>query len=160
MRAGAPQKSEGRLVSESALHSFDGDKPNSVGRRGDLMIIHLIRPARGTNARRTFVRRSATIPEDFIWPAAHPLFCLAPHGVFPASRITPRAVSSYLTFSPLPALLSKNRRSLFCDTFRRRKPETFRDCGARVFYAACCRMVFGLSSSKPKRLTSDRLPST
>src|SRR5437016_367919 len=51
-------------------------------------------------------------------PAALPLFCLAPHGVFPASRITPRAVSSYLAFSPLPALLSKNRRYLFCDTLR------------------------------------------
>ena len=37
-------------------------------------------------------------------PAALPLFCLAPHGVFRASRITPRAVSSYLAFSPLPAL--------------------------------------------------------
>jgi hypothetical protein len=28
------------------------------------MIIHLIRPARGTNARRIFIRRGATIPED------------------------------------------------------------------------------------------------
>src|SRR6266550_2129594 len=36
-------------------------------------------------------------------PAALPLFCLAPHGVFRVSRITPRAVSSYLAFSPLPA---------------------------------------------------------
>ena len=53
-------------------------------------------------------------------PAVLPLFCLAPHGVFRAARITPRAVSSYLAFSPLPALLSKNRRCLFCDTFRRR----------------------------------------
>ena len=53
------------------------------------MIIHLIRPARGTNARRIFIRRSATIPEDFIGPAALPLFCLAPHGVFRASRIAP-----------------------------------------------------------------------
>jgi hypothetical protein len=54
-------------------------------------------------------------------PAALPLFCLAPHGVFRASRITPRAVSSYLAFSPLPVpLLPKNRRCLFCDTFRRR----------------------------------------
>ena len=81
-------------------------------------------------------------------PAVLPLFCLAPHGVFPASRITPRAVSSYLAFSPLPALLSKNRRCLFCDTFRHCDPEHFRGCGARVFYAACCRMVFGLSSGK------------
>ena len=53
-------------------------------------------------------------------PAVLPLFCLAPHGVFRASQITSRAVSSYLAFSPLPALLSKNRRCLFCDTFRRR----------------------------------------
>src|SRR5438445_12780024 len=85
------------------------------------MIIHLIRPARGTNARsRGRGDRNATIPEDFIGPAALPLFCLAPHGVFRASRITPRAVSSYLAFSPLPAPLSKNRRCLFCDTFRQR----------------------------------------
>jgi hypothetical protein len=54
-------------------------------------------------------------------PAALPLFCLAPHGVFPASRIAPRAVSSYLAFSTLPVpLLPKNRRCLFCDTFRHR----------------------------------------
>src|ERR1700751_1658579 len=33
---------------------------------------------------------------------------------------------------------------------------------ARVFYAACCRMVFGLSSSEPRKgsgFTSDHLPS-
>ena len=53
-------------------------------------------------------------------PAVLLLFCLAPHGVFPATRITSRAVSSYLAFSPLPAPFSKNRRYLFCDTFRRR----------------------------------------
>jgi hypothetical protein len=100
-------------------------------------------------------RPRATIPEDhsrkkfgLYGPAALPLFCLAPHGVFPASRITPRAVSSYLAFSPLPALFSKNRRCLFCDTFRHRSPESFQRCSARVFYAACCRMVFGLSSSE------------
>jgi hypothetical protein len=103
-RNAVDSKAKGAFVSESALHSFDGDKPNSVGPAGaGLMIIHLIRPARETNARRTFVRRNATIPEDFIGPAALPLFCLAPHGVFRASPIAPRAVSSYLAFSPLPA---------------------------------------------------------
>ena len=52
-------------------------------------------------------------------PAVLPLFCLAPHGVFRASQITPRAVSSYLAFSPLPELrITKNWRCLFCDTFR------------------------------------------
>src|SRR6266700_7463943 len=111
------------------------------------MIIHLIRIS--PNARRTFIRRSATIPEDFIGPAALPLFCLAPHGVFRASRIAPRAVSSYLAFSPLPALFSKNRRYVFCDTFRQRPSGRCRTNVARVFYAACCRMVFGLSSSEP-----------
>src|ERR1043166_7437384 len=59
-------------------------------------------------------------PRILSGPAALPLFCLAPHGVFHASRIAPRAVSSYLAFSPLPALFSKNRRCLFCDTFRQR----------------------------------------
>src|SRR6266487_1621000 len=82
------------------------------------MIIHLTQIS--PNARRTFIRRGATIPEDFNGPAALPLFCLAPHGVFHASRIASRAVSSYLAFSPLPALFSKNRRCLFCDTFRQR----------------------------------------
>ena len=73
---------------------------------------------------RRYSFRDATIPEDQIGPAILPLFCLAPHGVFRASRITPRAVSSYLAFSPLPALLSKNRRCLFCDTFRHRNFST------------------------------------
>src|SRR3984893_4730341 len=82
-------------------------------------------------------------------PAVLPLFCLAPHGVFRASRITSRAVSSYLAFSPLPALLSKNRRCLFCDTFRQRPSRRGGKNAAHVFYVACCRMVFGLSSSKP-----------
>ncbi len=55
-------------------------------------------------------------------PAALPLFCLAPHGVFPASRIAARAVSSYLAFSTLPGeqLALLVRRYIFCDTFRRR----------------------------------------
>src|SRR6476660_6783979 len=113
------------------------------------MIIHLIRIS--PNARRIFIRRGATIPEDFIGPAALPLFCLAPHGVFRASRIAPRAVSSYLAFSPLPALFSKNRRCVFCDTFRQRPSGCCRTNVARVFYAACCRMVFGLSSSKSRQ---------
>ena len=78
---------------------------------------------RGT-ARPAIAGRDATIPEDHNGPAVLPLFCLAPHGVFRASRITPRAVSSYLAFSPLPALLSKNRRCLFCDTFRHRNFST------------------------------------
>ena len=143
---------KGAFVSESALHSFDGDKPNSVG-----VIAHADDHSSHPSRTRDECPvpqsrdRNATLPEDFIGPAALPLFCLAPHGVFRASRIAPRAVSSYLAFSPLPALFSKNRRYVFCDTFRQRSS---RGCGtnvARVFYAACCRMVFGLSSSKSRQ---------
>src|SRR5712672_685990 len=46
--------------------------------------------------------------------APPPLFGLAPRGVCPAGRITPAAVRSYRTFSPLPLA----RRYIFCGTFR------------------------------------------
>jgi len=56
---------KGAFVSESALHSFDGDKPNSVRpAKARLMIIHLIRPARGAKVRPAIAGRDATIPED------------------------------------------------------------------------------------------------
>src|SRR5436853_2846475 len=90
----------------------------AVSRILSWMIIYLTPPWRGAQC--DCSHRDATIPEDRNGPAALPLFCLAPHGVFRATRITPRAVSSYLAFSPLPALLSKNRRCPFCDTFRQR----------------------------------------
>src|SRR5256886_16121783 len=69
------------------------------------MIIYLIHPAEAGRMPIPHVAgHDATIPEDQIGPATLPLFCLAPHGVFRASRIASRAVSSYLAFSPLPAL--------------------------------------------------------
>src|SRR5437868_15468586 len=83
------------------------------------MIIYLIPLARDARSRRcgTVMRRYPRVNG----PAVLPLFCLAPHGVFRASQITPRAVSPYLAFSTLPVpLLPKNRRCLFCDTFRHR----------------------------------------
>src|SRR5437868_13698487 len=49
-------------------------------------------------------------------PAILPLFCLAPHGVFRASQITPRAVSSYLAFSTLPALRCQRAGGVFSVT--------------------------------------------
>lgn len=67
--------------------------------------------------------RDATIPEDQprntsgrVRPAALPLFCLAPHGVFRASQITPRAVSFYLAFSPLPVPCCQRTGGLFSVT--------------------------------------------
>src|SRR5439155_17176513 len=55
-------------------------------------------------------------PRIFCRSAALPLFCLAPHGVFHASRITSRAVSSYLAFSPLPALCCQRTGGVFSVT--------------------------------------------
>src|SRR5437868_14700741 len=100
----------------------------------------------------------ATIPEDRSGPAVLPLFCLAPHGVFRASRITPRAVSSYLAFSPLPALFSKNRRYVFCDTLRQPRlasalPAYF------TWHAAAWRSDCPPANPANARLTSNHLPS-
>jgi hypothetical protein len=89
-------------------------------------------------------------------PAALPLFCLAPHGVFPASRITPRAVSSYLAFSPLPAPCCQRTGGVFsvtlsvAATLRPRRPRLLRGMlpyGVRTFL------------QQASRLASDRLPS-
>jgi hypothetical protein len=90
-------------------------------------------------------------------PAALPLFCLAPHGVFPASRITSRAVSSYLAFSTLPALRCQRTGGVFSATLsvaavlQPRRPRVLRGMlpyGVRTFL---CQAL---------RLTSDRLPSS
>src|SRR6266480_2692760 len=80
-------------------------------------------------------------------PAVLPLFCLAPHGVFPASQITPRAVSSYLAFSPLPALRCQRTGGVFSVTLSV-NPDLGRDCprvlrgmlpyGVRTFLPALC----------------------
>ena len=112
-----------------------------------------------------YSHRDATIPEDQprnssgrVGPAVLPLFCLAPHGVFRASQITPRAVSSYLAFSPLPALLSKNRRCLFCDTFRQPRLVS----GLPTFstwHAAVWCSDFPPANPARAGLTSDHLPS-
>src|SRR5437773_8615103 len=75
-------------------------------------------------------------------PAALPLFCLAPHGVFRASWIAPRAVSSYLAFSPLPDLRCQRTGGLFSVTlsvtaiFQLRRPRVLRGMlpyGVRTF---------------------------
>src|SRR6266436_5670025 len=120
------------------------------------MIIHLIQIS--PNARRIFIRRGATIPEDFYGPAALPLFCLAPRGVFRASQITPRAVSSYLAFSPLPVLFSKNRRCVFCDTFRQRPLSRTLPAYFTRHAAVWC-SDFPPANPANAGLTSDHLPS-
>ena len=106
------------------------------------------------------VRRYPEIGPEFLrgigGPAVLLLFCLAPHGVFPAIPLTRDAVSSYLAFSPLPALFSKNRRYLLCDTFRQRR---FRERRPRILRGM---LPYGVRTFlwRILRLTSDRLPST
>src|SRR6201989_2703109 len=81
-------------------------------------------------------------------PAVLPLFCLAPHGVFPASRITPRAVSSYLAFSTLPALRCQRTGGVFSVTLSvsarlgERRPRVLRGMlpsGVRTFLSELLR---------------------
>src|SRR3954469_21244431 len=81
-------------------------------------------------------------------PAVLPLFCLAPHGVFRASQITPRAVSSYLAFSPLPDLRCQRTGGVFSVTLsvtavlQPRRPRVFRGmlpCGVRTFLSGLLR---------------------
>ena len=67
---------------------------------------------------RTLLTGSSDLPGSRAGRAAPPpLFGLAPRGVFPAGRITPAAVRSYRTISPLPHLAA--RRYIFCGTVRR-----------------------------------------
>ena len=64
---------------------------------------------------RTLLYGSSNLPGSQTERAAPPpLFGLAPHGVFPASRIAPAAVRSYRTFSPLLAV--NDERYIFCGT--------------------------------------------
>jgi hypothetical protein len=104
------------------------------------------------------------IPETWLAPRSGPLlgflFGLAPDGVFRASALALGAVSSYLTFSPLP-LTEVNGGLSFCGTFRRK---AFR-LSARIYplpcgngYAASHPAVFGLSSPGLRRKRSSALP--
>jgi len=78
---------------------------------------------------------SSNLPRDRAGHASVPLFDLAPGGVYHATPVTSCAVRSYRTFSPLPV---KDRRYIFCGTFRRLTPPRR--------YLAPCPMEPGLSS--------------
>src|SRR5205085_4305821 len=87
-------------------------------------------------------------------PAVLPLCCLAPHGVFPASRIAPRAVSSYLAFSTLPALRCQRTGGVFSVTLSvsarlgERRPRVLRGM-----------LPYGVRTFLSESLRSDHLPS-
>src|SRR5438132_12563005 len=100
-------------------------------------------------------------PRILIEPAALPLFCLAPHGVFRASRITPRAVSSYLAFSPLPALTKEQlffQRTGGVFSVTLSVNARFRECCPRILRGM---LPYGVRTflQRTLRFTSDHLPS-
>ena len=127
------------------------------GRRGDRMIIYLSRIS--SRARRTFIRRDATIPEDFyragcpssvLSCTAWGFSCLA--NCFASGELLPRLFN--LTCNLLP----KNRRYLFCDTLRHRSFSTAAPaCFTR--HAAVWCSDFPPASPAKAKLTSDHLPS-
>ena len=84
------------------------------------------------------------------------LLGLAPDGVFRALTVARQAVSSYLTFSPLPRPCDRGG-LIFCGTFRRnalkRFPRVYPPAACGEGYAASRPLVFGLSS--PALLSQD-----
>ena len=125
-----------------------GYKPVSVPLRA--IVIHL---------GRSLLPGSSDLPGSSLERAAPPpLFGLAPRGVYHAGRITPPAVRSYRTFSPLPAALADRRRYIFCGTFRRNPFQRFPPAVNR--HAALWRPDFPLAlrlSAASQRLSIERL---
>ena len=90
---------------------------------------------------RTLLYGSSDLPGSPTGRAApSPLFGLAPRGVFPAGGITPAAVRSYRTISPLPPVAGG--RYIFCGTIRKasrpsRPLAGTPPCGDRTFLSRC-----------------------
>ena len=129
---------------------FEGDKPNSVVRRGELMIIYLIPSRRaGRNARSVCTLPDATIPEDrrtgcppsVLSCTTWGFSCLADCSA--SGELLPRL------FNLACASLPKNRRCLFCDTFRQRSL-------ARTPPACFTRHAAVWCSDFPLRIASER----
>src|SRR6476620_7118906 len=116
------------------------------------MIIHLSRisPRARSRGRGTVMRRYPRLSG----PAAHPLFCLAPHGVFPASQIASRGVSSYLAFSPLPALCCQRTGGVFSVTL-----SVNARLGERCPRVLRGMLPYGVRTFLSELLRSDHLPS-
>jgi len=119
------RKEEGRLRFRKRPH-FDGDKPNSVSEFLRRMIIYLTPLARDARSRKcgSVMRRYPRInperircvrtgcPPSVLSCTAWGFSCLA--NCFASGELLPRLFT--LTCASLP----KNRRCLFCDTFRHR----------------------------------------
>ncbi len=151
-----PRKAKGAFVSESALH-FDGDKPNSVIRRGG-RDDHLSHPACAGRPNAIARARNATIPEDqrtggppsVLSCTAWGFSCLPDYSA--SGELLPRLFN--LTCASLP----KNRRCLFCDTFHQpRLRSGLPACFTRHTAVWCS--DFPLANPANAGLPSDHLPS-
>ncbi len=76
------------------------------------------RPCLSAKTELPLARRTGTHRSLWSRAAVPSLFGLAPCGVYPALCVTAKAVRSYRTFSPLPALLAQGGRYLLCGTGR------------------------------------------
>jgi len=112
-----------------------GHKPSSVSAGSTEAAIYLGRPLRAGSSSLPGTH-SGTDRTDGVNPG--PLFGLAPGGVCRAIDLTVDAVSSYLTFSPLPARRGELGLYVFCGTFPGIAP------GGR--YPPPCPVELGLSS--------------
>ena len=117
-----------------------GDKPENV-RLPDCKPVPVPLRAAVIHLHRPLLTGSSDLPGSLAGRAVPPpLFGLAPRGVFPAGGITPAAVRSYRTISPLPPV--SGRRYIFCGTFRRasrpsRPLAGTPPCGDRTFLSRC-----------------------
>jgi hypothetical protein len=86
------------------------------GRRGDRMIIYLTQIS--PRARRIFIRRDATIPEDQRAGCPSSVLSCTTWGFSCLANCSASGELLPRLFTLACALLPKNRRCLFCDTFR------------------------------------------
>ena len=144
-------------VSSVPLESHKRREPGPVSVTGSLIsdISRILSDRSQGPAGRSFIslgfaqalrfRGVRLLPERFritpVWQATSSLFCLAPHGVFPAIQLTLRPGGL------LPRLFTLIRPSpdgIFSVTLSVNRPLR---AGCPHFRRACCLSVFGLSSS-------------
>ena len=129
------------MLTVSAQGGLPGCKPVSVPLRA--AVIHLGRALLPGSSDLPGSKTERTAPP--------PLFGLAPRGVCTARRIAPSAVRSYRTFSPLP----RERRSIFCCTFREKRFKRIPPAVSR--HAVLWRPDFPLPSSGATTRPASRL---
>ena len=119
---GGPAKGGGPMPGELARKVERVCRPDSVRRRSGVTTIRLGGRLPGRSSH--LPARSGEPPCATRRPRAC-LFDVAPDGVWRAGPVARPAVSSYLTFSPLPSVPANRQplgRCAFCSTFRRPGP--------------------------------------